>query len=129
MSCPSAICTLLTNTAVAANGSAGFGSTVRRYGPSCQLNGMGINLVGGGYYKLDASMSLTPTATGPVTLTFYQDGMALVSMTAQGTEAEPVVLSVPFMLRNCGCDCNSTLTYTVSAAGTINSFPVTVEKK
>ena len=131
MSCPSAICTSLTNAAVTENGSAGFGSIVRRYGKGVQLNGSGIDLFGSGYFKLDASMSVTPTDAGPVTLQFYQDNVAITgaSATAQATAGNPVDLSVSFLLRNCGCACNSTLTYTVDADGTIVSFPVVVEKR
>ena len=130
MSCPSAICTSLTNAAVTEGGSAGFGNIVRRYGKNVQLNGSGIDMFGSGYFKLDASLSFTPTDAGPVTIQFYQDNAVLIgaSATEQATAGNPVNLSVTFFLRNCGCNCNSTLTYTIDAAGTIVSLPVVVEK-
>ena len=131
MSCPSAICTSLVNAAVSEGGSAGFGTTVRRYGSGCVLNGNGIDLLGSGYFDLTASMTIAPTEAGPVTLQFYQDNVEVVGAcaTAQATAGNPVNLTVPFIFRNCGCNCNSTLTYTVSAAGEIASFPVTVTKR
>lgn len=130
MSCPSAICTSLVNTAVTAGGSAGFGTPVRRYGSACQLNGNGIDMLGSGYFILDSSMTITPTDAGTVTLQFYQNGVEIAgaSASAQATAGNPVNLTVPFMFRNCGCKSSSTLTYTVDAAGTIDSFPVRVMK-
>lgn len=126
----SLIYTVASNVAIAENQSGPFGAIIRRYGCNCQLDGAGINLVGAGYYDLNASLSFTPTATGPVTIQFYQDGVAIPGAlaTGQGTAAEPLSLSVVATIRNCGCDCNSTLTYTIDAAGTIVNLPVRVEK-
>lgn len=68
----------------------------------------------------------------PISLPEYAtfDVVAIIgaSATAQATADSPVNLSVTFLLRNCGCNCNSTLTYTIDAAGTIVSLPVVVEK-
>lgn len=126
----SRIYTVATNVAVAANQSGPFGAIIRRYGCNCQLDGAGINLIGAGYYDLEASLSFTPTATGPVTIQFYQDGVPVSGAvaTTQGTASEPVTLPVTAVVRNCGCDCNTTLTYTISAAGTIVNLAVDVDK-
>ena len=126
----SRIYTVATNVAVAENQSGPFGAIIRRYGCNCQLDGAGINLIGAGYYDLEASLSFTPTATGPVTIQFFQDGVAVPGAlaTEQGAAAEPLNLSVVAAIRNCGCDCNTTLTYTIDAAGTINNLSVDVDK-
>ena len=126
----SRIYTVATNVAIAANQSGPFGAIIRRYGCNCQLDGAGINLIGAGYYDLEASLSFTPTEAGPVTIQFYQDGIAIPGAlaTAQGTAAEPLALPVVATIRNCGCDCNSTLTYTIDAAGTIVNLAVDVDK-
>ena len=126
----SRIYTVATNVAVAENQSGPFGAIIRRYGCNCQLDGAGINLIGAGYYDLEASLSFTPTATGPVTIQFFQDGVAVPGAlaTEQGTAAEPLNLSVVAAIRNCGCNCNTTLTYTIDAAGTINNLAVDVDK-
>lgn len=131
MSCPSAIYTVLTNATVEEGGSAGFGSVIRRYGPSVRMDGQGLNTLGGGYYAFDTSLTFTPTATGPVTIQFYQDGVAIPGAlaTEQGTAATPLNLSVPFMVRNIGPYASSAITYAISAAGVINNLPVVVEKK
>ena len=129
MAC-SLIYTVASNVAIAENQSGPFGAIIRRYGCNCQLNGAGISLIGAGYYDLEASLSFTPTATGPVTIQFYQDGTTIpgATATAQGTASEPMNLSIIAAIRNCGCNCNTTLTYTIDAAGTIVSLPVEVKK-
>lgn len=126
----SRIYTVASNVAIAENQSGPFGAIIRRYGCNCELEGAGINLVGAGYYDLEASLSFTPTATGPVTIQFYQDGAAIPGAlaTGQGTAAEPLTLPVVSTIRNCGCDCNSSLTYTIDAAGTIVNLAVNVTK-
>ena len=126
----SRIYTVVTNAAVSANQSGPFGAIVRRYGCNCQLDGAGINLIGAGYYDLDASLTFTPTAAGPVTIQFYQDGQAIPGAlaTGQGTAAEPLNLFVCAAIRNCGCDCNTTLTYTIDADGTITNLATDVDK-
>lgn len=130
MSCPSSIYTVLTNYAVAEGAQGSFGNVVRRFGRFVQLDGQGINLLGPGYYDLDASMTFVPTTTGPVTIQFYQDAAEVPGAvaTTQGTAAEPCNLSVTAKLRNCGCDCATTMTYTVSAAGTISNLATRVDK-
>lgn len=126
----SRIYTVATNVAIAEGQSGPFGAIIRRYGCNCQLDGAGINLIGAGYYDLEASLSFTPTAAGPVTIQFYQDGVAIPGAlaTAQGTAGEPMTLPVVAAIRNCGCDCNTTLTYTINAVGTIVNLAVDVDK-
>lgn len=131
MSCQSAIYTVNTNATIAASATVPFGSVVRRYGRSCQLDGSGINLMGPGYYKVDCSITFTPTSGGEVTVQLYQDGTAIPGAvaSAQGTAAEPINLCVVALVRNCGCDCNTSLTATISAAGVADSISTVVEKK
>lgn len=130
MSCPSLIYTVATNVAIAEGQQGTFGAIIRRYGRNCQLDGAGINAIGAGYYDLRASLTFEPTATGPVTIQFYQDGVAIPGAvaTAQGTATEPVSLCVEAEVRNCGCDCNSAITYTIGAAGTIVNLSTKVGK-
>ena len=131
MSCPASIYTVLTNYVIAENAQGPFGAIIRRFGRNVQLDGQGINLIGSGYYDLDASLSFTPTAAGPVTIQYFQDGVAVPGATAteQGTAGEPLNIGVTAKLRNCGCDCNTTLTYTINAAGTILNLSNMVDKE
>lgn len=130
MSCPSSIYTALSNYTVTGGEQGPFGTVVRRFGQLCQLDGQGINLLAPGYYDVDASLSFEPTSTGPVTISFYKDGAEIPGAfaVAQGTASEPCNLSVVAKVRNCGCDCNSTLTYTISAAGTVINLATRVDK-
>lgn len=130
MSCPSSIYTVLTNYSATAGEQIPLGVIVRRYGRGVQLDGPGINLVGSGYFDIDASLTFVPTSTGAVTIQFYQDGSAIPGAvaTAQGTASEPVSLPVSSQARNCGCACSSTLTCTVSAAGTVSNLSTRVKK-
>ena len=131
MSCPSAIHVVNANFSVPeGGGQVPLGSVVRRYGRNCQLNGGGINLVGAGYYDLDSTVTFTPTATGPVTVQFLQDGLVISGAlaTVNGIASEAVTLPIVAMLRNCGCDCNTTLTAIVSAGGVVNNISTRVVK-
>lgn len=128
MACPSAIYTANTNVTVAENATVPFGTIVRRYGHNCQLDGAGFNLIGAGYYMVDVSVTETPTDAGPVTVQLYQDGIAVPGATATVTAAAGATVNpcVNPIVRNCGCDCNSTLTLTVSAAGVIDNISARV---
>ena len=134
MSCPSMINTVATNVSVEADQQGPLGSVVRRYGRNLVLDGTGINAIGQGYYDIRASLTFTPTATAPVTIQFYQDGMAIQGATAttQGTAATPLNLSVIGTARNtcCNrCNQNSTLTYAISEAGVINNLSTKISKE
>lgn len=130
MGCPSMIYTVLTNTEVTEGGGAGFGTPTRRYGGALRLDGSGIALNGSGYFDIDATLSFTPEAAGPVTIQFFQDGQPLAGAlsTGQGTASQPLPLHVTGEARNCGRCSSSTLTYTISAAGTIDVLTTRVEK-
>ena len=78
MSCKSALYTALqTPTAVAVDGVIPLGSLIRRYGCDISLNGNAVNLSGAGYYDVDASITVAPTAAGTVTATLIKDGVAI----------------------------------------------------
>ena len=78
MSCKSALYAVLqTPTAVAIDGVIPLGSLIRRYGCDISLNGNAVNLTGTGYYDVDASITVAPTAAGTVTATLVKDGVAI----------------------------------------------------
>ena len=66
-----------TPTAVAVDGVIPLGSLIRRYGCDVALNGNAVNITGTGYYDVDASVTVTSTAAGTVTITLYKDGVAV----------------------------------------------------
>lgn len=114
-----------------AGGQVPFGSAVRRYGCNCMLDGDSISLVGSGYYDVSVSLCLAPTAEGEVTAQLYKDNVAvpgaLATVTA-GAAGDTVTLPICCVVRNCGCDCNGTLSLRVTAASTLVSCATVVRR-
>lgn len=136
MTCKSAIYTVnTTNTSVAvpANSTAQvpFGSVVRRFGQYVGLDGGSILCCDSGYFDVEASLTLSPTAIGQITAQLYQDGVAIPGAFATANAAAantPVTLPITALVRNCGCNCSSSLTMRVNASCTVNNCACVVEK-
>lgn len=132
MSCRSAIYAVNSvSQPYAANSQIPFGTVVRRFGRDCQLDGPSIALLGGGYYDVDVSLSIAPTAEGEITAQLYKDGAAVPGALATETASaagDVVNLHVACLVRNCGQCCSSTLSLLVTAAGTPANLSTKVEK-
>ena len=132
MSCKSALyAALQTPTAVAIDGVIPLGSLIRRYGCDISLNGNAVNLSGAGYYEVDASITVAPTAAGTVTATLVKDGVAIPGATASAAAAAgaPTVLSFPALVRQACCAAGSALTLVLSgAAATVNNVALRVQR-
>lgn len=136
MSCKSALyAAMQTPTAVAVDGVIPLGSLIRRYGCDLSLNGNAVNIAGGnqsaGYYDVDASVTVTPTAVGTVTITLYKDGVAVPGATASaaGAAGAPVVLAFPALVRQVCCAAGSALTLVLTgAAATVNNVALRVQR-
>ena len=118
---------------VAANSIIELGSVIRRYGCNLRLNGNAIEVSGEGYYKIDANVTLAPTAAGNVTIAIYKNGVQLTGATATGsvtTAGNFVTLPIQTTIREgCGCDGGTALTLVLtSGASTISNVAVRVEK-
>lgn len=119
---------------VAINGVINLGSIIRRFGPNLNLSGDAISLSGAGYYDIDASFTLAPTAAGNVTITVYKDNIAVPGATATETAAaanDIINLNISSLVRE-ACQCcegisNLTFVLTGTAASVTNSA-VVVEK-
>lgn len=133
MSCNSAIYTALTTpTVIAAGGTVPIGTLIRRFGRCLSVEGNGIAIGDSGYYDIDASITVLPTAAGAITATVLKDGVAIPGATATGTAAaagNPVNLSISALIRQFGC-CSgqSVITVILSAAGTVNNMAIVAEK-
>lgn len=108
------------------------GSTTRRFGKSIRQDGNTITLLGEGYYHVNASATLIPSAAGTVTVTGQKDGVAVVGATASATVAAVSTatnLNIDFIVRNiCGCS-SSILSFVLTGAdATLSNLAVTVEK-
>ena len=127
----SAIYTVNTDVAVLAGGIIPLGAIVRRFGQCLDLNGNGISVRGDGYYEINSSVTVTPTAAGPVTVQLLLDGVEVAGATATETGAAgvPTNLSVVAMVRDCCPGGARTLTMQlVEGAGTVNNIATTVVK-
>lgn len=117
---------------VAAGGIVPVGSTTRRYGCAVRQDGNTITLCGQGYYLVNVSATLLPTAAGTAVLTAQKDGVPIIGATASGTAAaaaDAVNLSITAIVRNaCGCESSILSLLLTGEAAVINDLAVTVVK-
>lgn len=62
---------------VPVDGTISLGSIIRRFGCGVDLNGTGITISEPGYYEVNVSVTVAPTAIGPVTVTLLNNGVAV----------------------------------------------------
>ena len=123
--------TNVSNPPVAAGGIVPVGSTTRRYGCNIRQDGNAITLCGQGYYLVNVSATVAPTAAGTVSLTAQKDGVAIIGATAAQTVAANGVanLNIAAIVRNaCGCDGSLLSLALDGVASVVNNLAVTVEK-
>ena len=118
---------------VEVNGIISPGSVLRRYGCDCRLSGNAVEISGTGYYKITAAVSVAPTATGPVTVAAYINGVQAPGAVAYGavsTAENPTTLPIVTTIRRgCCCDNVDSLTLVLLAgAGTVQNVSLRVEK-
>lgn len=122
--------------AVAVGGTINLGTIVRRFGreccdPSINLNGSSITLNDPGYYDIDVAVTALPTASGPVTITVFQDGTAVPGSTNTTTApaaGNPVnVVSLPMVRVRCGSASSISVVLT-NGVGTVANISVKVIK-
>lgn len=132
MSCKSAIYAAMeTPVGVAVDGVIPLGSLIRRYGSDIELNGNAVNLLGAGYYDVDASITAAPIADGTVTVTLQQNGVDVPGATASAAAAAgvPVNVSLPVLVRQVCCAAGSALTLVLSgAASTVDNVALRVQR-
>lgn len=106
-----------------------LGAIIRRFGCGLDLNGNGVNLLGKGYYAVDASISYTATEAGDVTVTLLADGVAVPGAIATETAAADgtVNLHITGMVKRC-CEGAGTIVLTVNQAGTLDNVALVVSK-
>ena len=115
------------------NGVIQLGSAVRRFGCNCRLSGNGIEVYGEGYYTIDASVTVEPTAAGDVTVALYSNGEQIpgaVALAAAAAAADPVTLPIIGTIRNGCCGGSSNITAVlVEGLGTVTNVSVRVVKE
>ena len=123
--------TNVSNPTVPVGGIVPVGSTTRRYGCNIRQDGNAITLCGQGYYLVNVSATVAPTASGTVSLTAQKDGVAIIGATAAQTVAANGVanLTIAAIIRNaCGCDGSLLSLALDGVASVVNNLAVTVEK-
>ena len=98
-----------TSQTVAENGIISLGSVLRRFGCNCRLSGNAIEVTGEGYYKIDANVSVAPTAAGPVTVALYNNGAQIpgaIAYSSVSTAGNSITLPIETTIRQ-GCCCDS----------------------
>lgn len=116
---------------VAVNDIIPVGTTSRRFGCNIRQDGNTITLTGPGYYLVNASATVAPTAAGTVSVTGQKDGVAVIGATTAATTtvaAESANLSMGFIVRNVSCG-SSILSFVLGGAeSTVSNLAVTVTK-
>ena len=133
MSCKSALYAVNNSLpTIPAAGVIPFGTVIRRFGCNIQLAGTGVTLSGAGYYDVDVSVTLSPSAIGTVTVSLLKDGVLIPGASAAETvtaAGDTVNLSFSAIVRLQCCEDTSTLTLVLSGgAATINNASIVVEK-
>ena len=116
---------------VAVGGIVPFGTTTRRYGCNIRQDGNAITLCGQGYYLVNISATLAPTAAGTVSLTAQKDGVDIIGATASQTVAAAGIanLDITAIVRNvCGCESSLLSLILGGVEAVVNNLAVTVEK-
>ena len=118
--------------AIAVDGIIPVGTTTRRYGCNIRQDGNAITLCGQGYYLVNVSATVTPTAAGTVSVTAQKDGVDIVGATGSETVAavsNAANISITAIVRNaCGCD-SSILSFILGGvAAVVDNLAVTVVK-
>lgn len=103
---------------------------VRRYGQSVDLENNAVVLRGKGYYEVDAIVNVAATASGPVTISLYQDGIEVPGAKATVTAAAnaDVVVPISALVRVSGCCSESALTLVSSSSVTTVNATMTALK-
>ena len=124
----------VSNQVVAVDGVINPGTIIRRFGGNLNLSGNAIQVAGPGYYDVDASFVVAPTAEGEVTITAYLNGVVVPGGIATATVAaagDSANLSFNFVVRqNCSC-CEglSNLTFVLTGtAANVTNAAIVVEK-
>lgn len=117
---------------VAIGGIIPVGSTTRRYGCNIKQDGNTITLCGNGYYLVNVSATVTPSAAGTVSVTAQKDGVAIIGATGSETvaaAADSATIGLTAIVRNaCGCE-SSILSFVLGGvAAVVNNLAVTVVK-
>lgn len=109
-----------------------LGATIRRFGCNISQDGNTITITGKGYYFIDVSATVNPTAVGNVGITILKDGAPITGASVIGsvsTANNSVALPITAIVRN-NCDCDSSIISFVldTTTSSVVNLAVTVAK-
>lgn len=117
---------------VAVGGVVPVGATTRRFGCNIKQDGNAITLCGQGYYLVNISAIVAPTAAGAVSLTAQKDGVEIIGATAAATAtgaSDELSLAITALIRNaCGCESSILSLVLGGTEAVVDNLAVTVEK-
>ena len=117
---------------IAVGGIVPFGVTTRRFGCNVKQVGNTITLCGQGYYLVNVSATVAPTAAGAVSLTAQKDGVEIIGATAAATATgvgDELNLSITALIRNaCGCESSILSLVLGGTEAVVNNLSVVAEK-
>lgn len=117
---------------VAVGGVVPVGVTTRRFGCNIKQDGNAITLCGQGYYLVNVSATVAPTAAGAVSLTAQKDGVEVIGATAAATAtgaSDELNLSITALIRNaCGCESSILSLVLGGTEAVVNNLSVVAEK-
>lgn len=109
-----------------------LGNTVRRYGCNLKLNGNSIEETGQGYYELEGTITVAPTAAGIVTVALFENGEIMPGSLVSGsvsTATNPVTLPLLATSRiACCCNSSSITVGVVEGVGNVSNVSLRVVK-
>lgn len=119
---------------VAVDGIINPGTVIRRFGPNIGVVGNAIQIAGAGYYAIQASITLAPTAEGDVTISLYKDGVPVqgaLSGVSAAAAGDIHALSISAIVREfCAC-CDGLSNFTLVLSGVesnVTNVAITIEK-
>lgn len=107
------------------------GGVIRRFGQCIRLEGDNITICSNGYYLVNASITLSPTAEGAVNAQLYLNGMAYSGAQATGTAAaagDSVNLDISTIVRVMCGNASSISLRLGDESATVDNVAVTVVK-
>lgn len=115
------------------NGIISLGSVLRRYGCNCRLSGNAIEVSGQGYYAVDVSVTVAPTAAGDVTVALFGNNVQIPSAIATVTAADGGTVTLPItttIRQVCNCEVADSLTVVlIEGSGVVSNISARVVKE
>ena len=121
-----------TTQALAVGSTISLGSILRRFGANLNLSGNNsIVVCGGGYYSVNATITLVGTTAGTATVSLFKDGVEYVTSSVSLAVGDVVTIPLTALIREFGCCCdnNSNLTFVLGGvAESISNISVVAER-